>query len=121
MKSHGCLTAVAMWVLTVFILTGCGSIAGHFNTPPNVPNPIAGAKYYRGVKQDVWCLKDGILTQFGYGEDHEIEELCTPIYIADLPLSCVADTLCLPIDAHLPPATNEPPDMPQKDLPWYLR
>jgi uncharacterized protein YceK len=105
----------------IFSVAGCGTFAGHLNSPSNIPNPIAGAKYYRGVKWDIWLLKDGILNPCATDESQGIEQLCAPIYVADLPVSCAADTLLIPLDAHVDPATNEPPDIPQKDLPWYLR
>ena len=105
----------------IFSLAGCGTLDGHLNTPSNIPNPIIGAKYYRGVKSDIWYLKDGYLHLIADPNDCDLEQLLAPIYVADLPLSCVADTLCLPLDKDLDPATNEPPNLPQKELPWYLR
>lgn len=98
------VTLVVVSALTICCLTGCGTFWGHMKTPPNVPNRIEGAKYYRGVQMDIWLLKNG----FGVdpSTDGALGLVLYPIFIADLPVSCAADTLCLPIDKHLEPATE---------------
>ena len=48
-----------------------------------------------------------------YGTDpggENLEELFFPEYLADLPLSAVADTILLPFDRVHSPVTNTPPN-----------
>ncbi|QKJ86735.1 YceK/YidQ family lipoprotein [Paramixta manurensis] len=61
----------------VFALSGCGSIISR-----TVPGQGHGNQYYPGVQWDVRASPWRFLT------------------IIDLPLSLVADTLLLPVDAH---------------------
>src|SRR5262245_7959292 len=91
----------ASWVgfaLVAFVLSGCGT--AHNIAQEIVPFPYYGTQdrcqdatqVYGGVKRDWYAL-----TGKQWDEEYSsLSLLLTPFYLADLPLSAVADTLTLP-------------------------
>jgi uncharacterized protein YceK len=95
-------------VLGMVGLQGCGTIAAHIPPPKGQPLPATSNGHYRGVRWDIGLLNTGLYMTDPGGEN--LEGLFLPLYLADLPLSGVADTILLPFDRVHSPVTNTPPN-----------
>jgi uncharacterized protein YceK len=89
----------------MFCLVGCGTVATHTETTTNMPLWKEPGRHYAGVRLDIDSLNDGL-----FGNVYDFQAFCAPIYLADLPLSSVADTVLLPFDRVHSPVTNTPPN-----------
>jgi uncharacterized protein YceK len=99
------LVSVVTGFLVMISLQGCSTIAMH-TTEPTVGTLkwVEPNEHYAGFRSDIGSLNDGL-----FGNVYDLEALCTPIYLVDLPLSGVADTILFPFDRVQNPVTNAPP------------
>ncbi len=97
-----------MVLLLMVGVQGCGTMAAHLPPPKGQPSPATSFGHYRGIRCDIGLLNTGLHETDPGGEN--LESLFLPVYLADLPLSGVADTVLLPFD-EVSPTTNAPPKM----------
>jgi hypothetical protein len=110
---------IALASLTLFFTQGCGTFVTVIRNDSTGPLPEFNApQRYGGVNFDVVNLKT-VAQEIKSGEgmndfgdpdpssDYSLDILRTPILLADIPPSFLADTLLIPWDA--PPSTNVPP------------
>jgi uncharacterized protein YceK len=93
-------------VLVTGSFQGCGTIASHLPPPKGEPLPATAIGQYRGVQWDLKLLDTGVRMTDPGAEN--LETLFLPLYLADLPLSAVADTILLPFDKVHTSTTNAP-------------
>ena len=108
MNTAGQIIRVVTGILAIVVFQGCGTIASRMPPPKGQPLPTTSSGHYRGVRWDTGLLDAG-LGQTDPGAEN-LETLFLPLYLADLPLSGVADTVLLPFGRVHNPITNAPPN-----------
>ena len=98
---------VMIGALVMVGLQGCGTLASRLPPPKDRPLPTTSIGHYRGVRWDIELLDTGVGRTDPGGEN--LESGFLPFYLADLPLSGIADTVLLPFERVRNPVTNAPP------------